>query len=83
MTKSIFTDAYKLLISILVQERNNAKITQQKLADRLNKDQSFVAKDGSRQRRLDDVELIQITEVLNIDIVPLIHKIQACLNLDA
>ncbi len=83
MTKSIFTDAYKLLISILVKERNDAKITQQKLADRLNKHQSFVAKYESRERRLDVVELIQITEALNIDIVPLIHKIQACLNVDA
>ena len=80
MAKSIFTDAYKLLISTLVQERKDAHITQQVLAERLNKPQSFVAKYESRERRLDVVELIQITEVLKIDIVPLTHKIQAVMR---
>ncbi len=80
MTKSIFTEPYKLLISTLIQERKNAKITQQNLAKRLNKPQSFVAKYESRERRLDVVELIQITELLKIDIVPLIRKIQAVMK---
>ncbi len=80
MAKSIFTDAYKLLISTLIQERKDAHITQHVLAERLNKPQSFVAKYESRERRLDVVELIQITEVLKIDIVPLIRRIKAVLR---
>ena len=77
MTKSVFTDAYRHLMKALIQERKDAKITQQELSDKLGKPQSFVSKYESGERRLDVVELLQITEVLGIDIFPLIREIQA------
>ena len=55
----------------------DAKITQQELSDKLGTPQSFVSKYESGERRLDVVELLQITEVLGIDIFPLIREIQA------
>ena len=76
MKKTIFTDSYKLLISTLVQERKDARLTQQQLADKLGRHQSYVAKYEKRERRLDVIELIQIAKAIQIDIEPLIRKIQ-------
>ncbi len=64
----------------LIQVRKDAKITQQELASQLNKPQSFVAKYESGERRLDVVELLQITEALGVDIFPLICEIQSVMK---
>jgi transcriptional regulator with XRE-family HTH domain len=42
-------------------------MTQQQLADRLHRPQSYVSKYERGQRRLDVVEMIEIAEVLNVD----------------
>ena len=44
MRKSIHSDTYKLFTELLVQARKYAGLTQQQLAERLGKPQSFVAK---------------------------------------
>ena len=76
MTKSVFTDAYRHLMHTLIQVRKDAKITQHELATRLSKPQSFVAKYESGERRLDVVELLQITDALGMDVFPLIRDLQ-------
>ncbi len=76
MTKTVFTRAYKVLIDVLIAERKKAGITQEELASRVNKPQSHISKYENGERRLDVIELIQIAKALDIDVVPLIRKVQ-------
>ena len=45
----------------------DADFTQERLAKRLKRSQSFVAKYEAGERRLDLIELLQITSILSID----------------
>ncbi|HET7086953.1 MAG TPA: helix-turn-helix transcriptional regulator [Rhizomicrobium sp.] len=67
MRKSVHTRAYKVLQERLVAARQAAGLTQQELATRLGRPQSFVAKYEGGERRLDIVELLSITQLLGID----------------
>ena len=49
-------------------------MTQQAVADRLGKPQSFVAKYENGERRLDVVEFLEIAEVLDVDTVAIIGE---------
>ena len=52
---------------MLVAARHKAGLTQEELAKKLNRPQSFVAKYEQQERRLDVVELVQISKILNTD----------------
>ena len=60
MVESMFSSAYALLIEAVVTLRKNAGLTQRQLADRLGREQSFVGRIETGQRRLDLVEFIWI-----------------------
>jgi ribosome-binding protein aMBF1 (putative translation factor) len=66
MKKSIHTDGYRDLIDILVNARKKAGLTQQELADKLRKPQSFVAKYEGLERRLDIAEYIRVGEHIGV-----------------
>ena len=66
--KSVHTHAYQLLREQLVAARRKAEMTQEDLAKRLKKPQSFVAKYEGGERRLDIVELLEISAILEIDV---------------
>ena len=66
MTKSIHTDSYRDLITILVDARKRSGLTQQQLADQLGKPQSFVAKYEGLERRLDVAEYIRIGQQVGV-----------------
>lgn len=51
----------------LERARRNAKVTQQELARRLSKPQSFISSYENGQRRVDVLEMILILHALNID----------------
>lgn len=67
MQKSTHTAEYRALIDALVTARQRAGLTQQALADRLGKPQSFVAKFENRERRLDVVEFVAICRSVGAD----------------
>jgi transcriptional regulator with XRE-family HTH domain len=67
MPKSVHSRPYGVLLECLVQARKDADFTQDRLARRLKRPQSFVAKYEAGERRLDLVELLQITAVLGAD----------------
>ena len=67
MTKSIFTSNYQLLLKLLISARKKAKITQQELAKKLGKNQSYISKYENSERRLDLVEVITITRAIGIN----------------
>jgi transcriptional regulator with XRE-family HTH domain len=65
--KSLRSAEHQKLIALLTSARIKAGMTQQQLADRLGKPQSFVAKYEGGERRIDVVEFLVIAEVLDFD----------------
>lgn len=76
MTESVFTKRYQLLLSILVALREDKGLSQHELAKKLKKPQSFVSKYERGERRLDVVELLDITKALETDPHRVIDKLQ-------
>ena len=77
MRKSLFTEQHETLIRCLIEARKAADMTQQALADRLGKPQSFVAKYENGERRLDVVEFLKIVEVLDADPHEIIERVKS------
>ncbi|MBR1945571.1 MAG: helix-turn-helix transcriptional regulator [Alphaproteobacteria bacterium] len=75
MTKSVFTDRYRLFLQLLIQERKDKEITQIQLAEKLQKPQSYVSKYENGERRLDVVEFLDIADCLGIEPSEFIKKI--------
>jgi transcriptional regulator with XRE-family HTH domain len=60
----------------LITARKNAGITQQQLAVRLKRPQSFVSKYERRERRLDVIEFVTIANLVGIDPCGIIREIE-------
>lgn len=67
MRKSVHSREYKELTRLLTEARKAAGFTQQELARKLRKHQSFVAKYERGERRLDVIEFIQIVGAMGRD----------------
>ena len=67
MRKSVHSRQYRVLLDKLIEARKATGLTQQKLADKLGRPQSFVAKYENGERRLDVVEFLEITKRLDAD----------------
>jgi transcriptional regulator with XRE-family HTH domain len=65
--KSLRSTDHQHLIDLLVRAREKSGLTQQQLADRLGKPQSFVAKYEGGERRIDVVEFLAIARALEFD----------------
>ena len=52
---------------MLITERKKAGLSQQVLADRLKKHQSFVSKFETGERRLDVIEFLSIADAIGIE----------------
>jgi transcriptional regulator with XRE-family HTH domain len=65
--KTVHTEEQLVFRELMVQARKKAGLTQQDLADRLKKPQSFVAKYEGGERRLDVLEFIAITRAIGAD----------------
>lgn len=76
MTSSVFTKKYELFKELLTQYRKDADVTQQVLAERLSKHQSFVSKYESGERRLDLIEFLEVAEALQFDPFEFIKKLE-------
>jgi transcriptional regulator with XRE-family HTH domain len=73
--KSLRTPAHVQLIELLVAAREKAQLTQQQLADRLGKPQSFIAKYEGGERRIDVIEFLAIARALDADPARLIREL--------
>jgi transcriptional regulator with XRE-family HTH domain len=73
--KSLRTPAHVHLIELLVAAREKAQLTQQQLADRLGKPQSFIAKYEGGERRIDVIEFLAITRALQVDPARIIREL--------
>ena len=76
MAKSLHTPEYEYFRSLLVGARENAKLTQADISDKLGRPQSFVAKYEGGERRLDIIELLQVCSALGVDPHEIISQIQ-------
>lgn len=74
--KSLRSPGHARLLELLVAARRKAGLTQQQLADRLHKPQSFVAKYEGGERRLDVIEFIDISEALGLDAARAVRDIR-------
>jgi transcriptional regulator with XRE-family HTH domain len=75
--KSLRSADHKRLIALLVTARQKAGLTQQQLADRLGKPQSFVAKYEGGERRVDVIEFLAISQALQLDPARAVREIAA------
>jgi len=67
MTRSLRTPGHQALMQVLVETRKSKGVTQQELADRLERPQSYVAKIETGERRLDVVEFLEWFQALKAD----------------
>lgn len=63
MSKSIFTKDYKEIVNRLKLTRIDAGLSQQAVADKFGKPQSYVSKIESGERRLDVAEIKKFAEI--------------------
>jgi transcriptional regulator with XRE-family HTH domain len=75
MPRSVFTDAYKSLIDILITARTEAGITQAELSLRLGKPQPFISKIETGVRRIDVIEFCVIARAMGDDPLRLFEKL--------
>lgn len=75
LKKSIYSEKHKKLCELLIQARKDAGLTQQELADKIKRPQSFVAKYEGGERRLDLIELMEISNHINLDLKSLIKQL--------
>lgn len=73
---SIYSEQYQLVIRTLKEARMKQNITQEKLAQALQRPQSFIAKVESGERRLDVVEFVHIARLLSLNPETVIKKIK-------
>lgn len=66
---------HKVVGACLAAARRDAKLTQQELAQRLDKPQSFVSDYERGQRRLDILELLRVAEAIEADPQRLFERI--------
>jgi transcriptional regulator with XRE-family HTH domain len=77
LTKSLHSPEYAALRDLLVAARRRAGLTQHEVASRLRRPQSFVAKYEGGERRLDVIEFIAVSKVLQSDPVKLLRALLA------
>ena len=73
--KSVHSPEQQLLRELLIAARDKAGLTQHKLAKRLGRPQSFVAKYEGGERRLDVIEFVAIARTLGADPVRILRKL--------
>ena len=73
--KSSFSAEYKLFCRLLQEARTRAGFTQQDVAKRLNRPQSYVSKYESGERRLDVIEFLRVAKVLRVAPEDILQKL--------
>lgn len=74
--KSLYSGDYQRLLALLIKARKSAGVTQQDLAARLKRPQSFVSKYERGERRIDVIEFLQICRQVGADPIALIKVLQ-------
>ncbi len=73
--KTIYNERYQRLINALVKVRKNSGLTQQQVAERLSKPQSYIAKIEKLERKLDVLEFVDLCDVIGADRVEMLRAV--------
>jgi transcriptional regulator with XRE-family HTH domain len=74
MRKTLRSPEQTLFLDVLRAARKSAGVTQQALAGKLHRPQSFVAKYENGERRIDVVEFVEVARALELDPVALFRR---------
>jgi transcriptional regulator with XRE-family HTH domain len=74
MRKTLKSPEYARPVDLLVAARHSSGVRQQKLAAKLSKPQSFIAKYEGGERRIDVIEFIEIARALGADPIKLFRE---------
>lgn len=80
MTRSLRSPAHLALMQALRRTRHACGLTQDELARRLDRPQSFVAKIEGGERRLDVVEFAEVVTALGVEPATLLDPVLAMLS---
>jgi transcriptional regulator with XRE-family HTH domain len=75
LTKSLHSSEYEAFCKLLIGTRKRARLTQQSVAKKLGRPQSFIAKIEGGERRLDLIEFITVARALNADPIKLFRTL--------
>jgi len=75
LTKSVHSREQVAFRQLMIAARKSAGLTQQDVANRLKRPQSFVAKYEGGERRIDVVEFLTITRAIGADPVRLLKSL--------
>ncbi len=65
--KTIHNTRHQALLTLLLEARVEAGLTQKELATKLGRPQSFVSKTENAERRLDVIEFMDVCRGLDVD----------------
>lgn len=80
MKKKVYIAQRSWLVSLLREIRIEAGLTQMELAERIERDQTFVSKYESGQRRLDVLELREICQSIGLTLEEFVRRIEKALK---
>ena len=69
------TKKYEKLRALLIEARKEAGLTQEEMAQRLKRPQSFVWKVENGVRRVDIIEFLEIAKVIGFDPIAFLRKL--------
>jgi transcriptional regulator with XRE-family HTH domain len=75
--KSGSDDTYERFQSLLVEERKKSGLSQQEVADRLGRPQTYVSKCERGTRRMDIVEFLEMGDVIGFDPAEFIKQLKS------
>lgn len=76
MPKALRSDRHRRLLELLIQRRKAARLTQEGLAERLDRPQSFVSKYETGERRLDVIEFLDVAKAIGFDPAALLKALR-------
>lgn len=76
MRRPGLSETYERFNRLLIKERRRVGLSQQEVADRLGRPQTYVSKCERGKRRMDVVEFLEIAEVLGFDPIAFIRNLK-------
>lgn len=77
MPKSVFSGAHRHVVDALVGARRRSGLTQEEVARRIGRDQSFISLIENAQRRVDVLEFFALARAMGADPLTLLKEIEA------
>jgi transcriptional regulator with XRE-family HTH domain len=74
-SKTLNSAEHKAFCALLIETLEEAGLTQQQLAKKLRKPQSFIAKYEGGERRIDVIEFLMIARAIEADAVALLRAL--------